>query len=94
MVKGKTKSGIAFEIDERIKDDARLTYLLVKLQTNATDPLEAGKAMNQVMNLLFGSDEAVFNFMEAIASKNDGICSQEVLVAELTDLFNEIKAKN
>ena len=44
MVKGKTKSGIAFELDERIKDDARLTYLLVKMQ-QSKETLEIGKSM-------------------------------------------------
>ena len=32
MVKGKTKSGIKFQLDERIKDDARFLYYMAKSQ--------------------------------------------------------------
>lgn len=93
MVKGKTKSGIVFELDERIKDDARLMYLLVKMQ-NAEEPIEAGKAMNQLLALIFGSDDAAFTFMEEVANKHDGICSSEEMIAELTDMLNALNAKN
>lgn len=93
MVKAKTKSGITFELDERIKDDARLMYLLVKMQ-NASAPMEAGKAMNQLLALIFGDDDKGYAFMEEIASKHDGVCEQEVMITELTEIFEAIKAKN
>ena len=32
MVKGKTKSGIKYQINESVRDDARLLYMLVQLQ--------------------------------------------------------------
>ena len=93
MVKGKTKSGIAFELDERIKDDARLMYLLVKMQ-NTTAPIEAGRAMNQLLALIFGDDDAAYAFMEEIASKHNGVCESKVMITELTEMLDGIKAKN
>ena len=36
MVKGKTKSGIKFEIDERIKDDTRLYQYVGEMQSSDT----------------------------------------------------------
>lgn len=93
MVKGKTKSGITFELDERIKDDARLMYLLVKMQ-NATVPMDAGKAMNQLLALFFGDDDKAYAFMEEVASKHDGVCESDVMVTELTEMLDAIKAKN
>ena len=38
VVKGETKSGIKFQLDSRIKDDARLLFLLTRAQ-NADDPM-------------------------------------------------------
>lgn len=93
MVKGKTKSGIAFELDERIKDDARLTYLLVKMQ-QSKETLEIGKSMNQLLALIFGSDDGTYAFMSEVADKHNGICSASVMLEELTEMLAAIKAKN
>lgn len=93
MVKVKTKSGISFEVDERIKDDARLMYLLVKMQ-NSADPMEACKAMNKLLALIFGNDDAAFAFMEEVANKHEGFCNSTVMIDELSEIFEAIKAKN
>ena len=92
MVKGKTKSGIAFEVDERIKDDTRLMHLIVKMK-NASDSIEAGVAMNQLLALIFGSDENTYTFMNEVAGKYDGVCSPDNMFAELTEILDSINAK-
>lgn len=94
MVKGKTKSGIAFEIDERIKDDSRLLLLLTRIQQKGIEPIEVGKAMNELFDLIFGSFDATYAFMNEVASKNNGVCSNEIMLAEVTEMFNAIQAKN
>jgi len=94
MVKGKTKSGIAFQLDERIKDDARLMHLLVKMQEPMEDAMLAGKLMNQLLALVFGSDDGVFAFMNEVAEKHNGVCSTQAMLEELTEMFDAIKAKN
>ena len=93
MVKGKTKSGIAFELDERIKDDARLTHLLVKMQ-KSKEALEIGESMNRLLALIFGSDDGTYAFMSEVADKHNGICSASVMLEELTEMLAAIKAKN
>lgn len=94
MVKGKTKSGIAFELDERIKDDWRITYLLVNMQQKKGNTFEIGKSMNQLLALIFGSDDGTYAFMTEVADKHDGICSASVMLEELNEMFAAIKAKN
>lgn len=93
MVKGKTKSGIAFELNEKIKDDARLMHLLVKIQ-QSKDPMEVGKGMNQLLALIFGSDDGTYAFMSEVADKHDGICSTSMMLVELTEMLEAINAKN
>lgn len=94
MVKGKTKSGIKFQMDERIKDDARFLYYLAKAQDAELDMSEKSKAIMGILNLVFGSDEGVIGFMNAVASVNDGVCGVDVMLSELTEMFDAIKAKN
>lgn len=94
MVKGKTKSGIKFQMDERIKDDARFLYYLAKAQDESADMGEKSKAIMGILKLVFGNDEGVITFMNAVASVNDGICNVEVMLSELTEMFDAINAKN
>ena len=93
MIKGKTKSGIEFELDERIKDDARLMHLLVRMQ-KAKEPVDTAEAMNNLLALIFGSDEGTFAFMNEVAVKHDGVCSAENMLVELTEMLEALNAKN
>lgn len=94
MVKGKTKSGIKFQLDERIKDDARFLYYLAKAQDESADVSEKSKAIMGILKLVFGNDDGVINFMNAVAATNDGLCNVEVMLSELTEMFDAINAKN
>ena len=94
MVKGKTKSGISFQMDERIKDDARFLYYLAKAQSDEADMGEKSKAIMGILTLIFGNDEGVLQFMNAVASVNDGVCNVEVMLSELTEMFDALSAKN
>lgn len=93
IVKGKTKSGIEFQLDSKIKDDARLLFLLTKA-TNAADPMEAGKSVMNLLTLIFGSDDGVMAFMNEVADKHKGVCDTKNMIAELQEMFNELNAKN
>ena len=97
--KGKTKSGIKFQIDDRIKDDARFLYLLTKMQKNKEKKTEealseASSALFSLLGLVFGSDEALTAFMEAVAGAHGGICSIKDMIAEMTEIFEAMNAKN
>lgn len=94
MVKGKTKSGIKFQMDERIKDDARFLYYLAKAQDDKEDVGEKSKAIIGILKLIFGNDDGVINFMNAVAASNNGICNVEVMLSELSEMFDAINAKN
>lgn len=92
MVSGKTKSGIKFEIDERIKDDARLLYVLTQIQREDTPVEKKGQLVFDLLGIIFG-DSDIMVFMNEVAEKNDGICSTEVMISELNDIFDAINAK-
>lgn len=94
MTKGKTKSGIKFQLDERIKDDARFLYYLTKAQDDESDMSEKSKAIMGILKLIFGTDEGVITFMNAVAASNDGVCNVDVMLSELTEMFDAINAKN
>lgn len=94
MVKGKTKSGIKFQLDERIKDDARFLYYVAKSQDEDADTAEKSKAVMGMLKLIFGDDDGVISFMNTVASTNDGVCSVDVMLSELTEMFEALNAKN
>lgn len=94
MVKGTTKSGIKFAINEQIKDDARFLYYLTKAQDENADLTEKSKAVVGILKLVFGSDEGVITFMDTVASVNKGICNIDVMLSELKEMFDAIDAKN
>ena len=93
MIKGKTKSGIKFQINEAIKDDARLLYMLVKLREDDVPAEDKGKLVFDMLSLIFGSD-GVMPFMNAVAEMHDGVCSTDAMVLELNDILYSINAKN
>lgn len=94
MVKGKTASGIKFQMDERIKDDARFLYYLAKAQDTTAEVAEQSKAIMGILKLVFGSDEGVIRFMDAVAATNKGVCDVKTMLAELTEMFDALNAKN
>ena len=94
MIKGKTKSGIKFNLDERIKDDSRLLYLLIQIQSDKVTIERKGALVFDLLNIVFGSEEGVMTFMEEVASKHDGYCTNDVLLAELNEIFEALGAKN
>ena len=94
MVKGKTKSGIKFTLDERIKDDARFLYYLTKAQDDSIEFEEKSRAIMSILKLIFGTDEGVITFMDAVASVNEGVCDVKIMLSELTEMFEALDAKN
>ena len=93
MVKGKTKSGIKYQIDERIKDDARVLFILTKLQevakaeASAENVTKGGKLVFDLLALIFGSDDGIVAFMDEVARHNKGVCDTKVMIAEIMDIF-------
>jgi len=93
IVKGKTESGIQFQLDSKIKDDVRLIYLLTKA-SKTEDTMEASTCVMDLFTLIFGSDENVMVFMNEVADKHKGVCTAKEMLAEITEMFDKLKAKN
>lgn len=91
MVKGKTTSGIKFEIDERIKDDTRLYQYATEMQ--GTDVNAQGRALFDMLGLIFGGRDGVISFQNTVASVHDGICTSELLMAELSEIMEAVNLK-
>lgn len=89
-MKGKTKSGFKFDIDERIVDDWRLIDAIGMAESS--DAGEQFKGTRLVVDLLFGDQKDAL--MEFIKSKNDGyVPAIEVTnaVAEVISAVKELK---
>lgn len=81
MLKGKTKSGYEYEVDEKALDDYELMEALADIETN---PLKITK----VVNLLFGESKA--GLIEFLKSKN-GYASTTEIGNIVTEVFDDIK---
>ena len=94
MVKGKTKSGISFQLDERIKDDARFLYYLSQINNEKLDVVDRSSNVVSMLKLIFGTEEGVLQFMDAVAAVNDGVCDNKTMLSELSEMFDALDAKN
>lgn len=94
MVKGTTKSGIKFQIDERVKDDMRLLRIFTKMQNPDTTPEEASKLVMKAIDFIFGGEAGTDAFMDAVAGANGGICEAETMIRELKEILEACKLKN
>ena len=87
MIKGKTKSGFNFEIDEKIADDMEFLDLLVKTEEN---PIYIG----QVLETLLGKEQKAALY-DHIRDKETGRVSIEkasdTLIEMLENAGEEIK---
>lgn len=94
MVKGKTKSGIKFQIDERIRDDARFLFYLNKLSKPSDDIEKTNDSLMGFIQLIFGTEEGVIGFMNEVANAHDGVCNAKTMFMELSEILEKVKAKN
>lgn len=83
-MQGITKSGYKYSIDDRILKDWRFVTALTKCQT-AKDEFLKLDGLQTMAKLLFG--DKYEEFMDFIASKNDGYCPSEVVMTEITEIF-------
>jgi hypothetical protein len=94
IVKGKTSSGIPYSLDKRVKEDARFLLYLSMMQDENASVAEKSQAITDMFMLIFGSRQGVIEFMNAVASVNGGVCNTEQMIAELTEMFEALSAKN
>lgn len=94
IIKGETQTGIKYQIDTRIKDDARFLLYLTRIQANESTELEKGNALMSILKLFFGTDEGIEAFFSEVAAKHDGVADVTSLLNELNDIFDAMSAKN
>lgn len=101
IIEGKTRSGIQFKVDRRIKEDARTLFYIRKLRKYKTetdkDTEKAEAAIDAVYSLLeviFGTEEGLMLFMNEVAARHDGVAATAVLVDELNDIMEACDLKN
>ena len=94
IVKGKTKSGIQFTLDKRIKDDARLLFWLSRIQNEELEVMDRNQALFSLLELIFGSGAGLGTFLNEVAAKHDGIADITSLMEELNDMFEALAIKN
>lgn len=92
MVKGETKSGIKFQLNPKVKEDTRLLFYLTKLHSEDTE--EQNEALFSVLKLIFGGENGLITFMDAVASVHEGVCSPSCLMEELNEMFEALDLKN
>ena len=100
IVAGETKSGIKFQIDKRIKDDAR-TLLYIRnmrkykdMSASPENEEKATEAVFSILELIFGSGDGLMTFMNEVAYHHDGVADVNALLLELTEIFDLIDLKN
>lgn len=86
MLKGKTKSGFNYEIDENTLDDMELLEMFSNLEEN---PMIIVKALNKMLG-----EEQKEDLYDHVRTE-DGRVPYEAFIEELTEIFNkEAEIKN
>lgn len=88
---GETRSGYKFNIDDRVLKDWRFVSALTKCQKRH-DEFEGLEGIMEMAKMLFG--DKYDEFMNFIASKNDGFCPSDVVMNEIQDIFESAIPKN
>ena len=94
LVSGTTKSGIAYTVDTRVRNDTRFLQSALRMRNKKLSNEDRANALFSLLGLLFGSDDGVALFENEVAAHHDGICSVETLVAELNDIYEATNLKN
>ena len=92
MVKGKTSSGLKYEINPAIKDDMRVLMFMTKMSKEDLGVLERSEALFDLMGLIFGDQTATF--MNEVAHLHGGVADATSVYAELKEIIEAAKLKN
>lgn len=91
MIKGKTKSGFSYNIDERKLSDFRMIRAIADVES--ADAGTQIKGMIDIAKWLLGDD--IERLEEHIRKDNDGYASVESVYAEVFEIINsQNKLKN
>ena len=86
-MKGTTKSGFKFDIDERIIDDWRLIDAIGMAESE--DPSEQIKGTRAVADLLLGKNKD--SLMQFLQKKNEGYVPVAAMTNTIAEIISEVK---
>lgn len=86
-MKGTTKSGFKFNIDERIIEDWRLVDAIGMAESD--DPSEQIRGTRMVAELLLGKDKQAL--IEFIQKKNDGFVPTTEMTNAIAEIIDSVK---
>ena len=87
-MKGKTKSGFKFDIDERILDDWAFIKAIAKAD-DSENPSAMLAGTVELVSLMFGKNEKAL--MDHIRAHHDGFAPQEAVKDEILDVIEQSK---
>lgn len=88
MVKGTTKSGFNFTIDERIFGDYRFTDVIAESKI-ADTPEDKMVAFKKVADMMLGNNKQ--GLIDHICSRNEGFCPNSEFERELSEIMLSTK---
>lgn len=87
IVKGKTKSGFNFTVDDRVINDWDLVDAIG--MSESEDASEVIRGMREVTRLVL--DDQIHALKKHVAKSHDGFHPSDVMVEEITDIITTVK---
>ena len=92
LIKGKTSSGLKYQIDPAVKDDTRVLRYMTKMGDESLPKMEQVKYLFELLELIFGS--GLDAFLNEVAYLHNGVADPASLLAELKEIIDAAKLKN
>jgi hypothetical protein len=86
-MKGKTKSGFEFNVDERMLEDWHVVDAIGMSESD--DPSEQIAGARMLVDLILGKDKK--RLMDFLAKKNDGYVPATAMTAAIAEIITESK---
>ena len=91
-IKGKTSSGLKYEINPAVTEDLRVLMYMTTMSKEDGGVLARSEALFDLMGLMFGDQTAAF--MNEVAHLHGGVADAKSVYAELKEIIEAAKLKN
>ena len=91
-IKGKTSSGLKYEINPNVKKDMRVLMFMTRMGKEDAGVLARSEAFFDLLSLIFG--DQVGAFMNEVAHLHGGVADADCVYAELREILNAADLKN
>lgn len=92
LIKGKTSSGLKYQIDPAVKDDIRVLRYMTLMSNTDLPQMEQVKSLFDLLELIFGN--GLDAFLNEVAYLHNGVADYKSLIAELREIIEAAKLKN